>query len=252
MCLTRDELSALLAATKERKFKPGDTLFSKDGKFDGLFVVTRGIVEERVGGENMTILRGLGSIVSFANMVNPDSKKALFTAAARTDVTANCIPTQTLEPILRKNAKFREIVAKSSILVLAKLHPGTAKELATMEENSLNEFIATSEFKMPGPKDKLRFPNGGFCLLGSVRVIVAEGSESKEKYGENSYIPPSDKEFAAGKKDTVVLVFTKKMETFVKEHDVKHKKSHGKHKASISVAFEKEREVDIGLSLIHI
>lgn len=106
----------------------------------GILIIQSGTVKEKDGFRITTY--GIGSIISFANLVNPTGN-ALADIKAESAVTAIFIPNQTLIHIMSEDLNFEEEVYRQSLYQLFTTQQILDYEL---DEQKINYILDRSEF----------------------------------------------------------------------------------------------------------
>jgi hypothetical protein len=249
--LKHEEFESIKGQIKEKKFANDEMLLEKAKPCEGLFVILKGTVEEKV--EKSSTRRGLGSVVSYINVVNSNAKICQSSVQAKSEVVANLIPFDAVATIIKKNTKFKEVCQRNAFEALVKL--SAKSPLQDLDDRTLTHLSFTGTFKYlkkgTGKDSKVKVKHGAWLFSGEVAAAVeAGGAEVKLK--ENSFVPPSDKEYKATR-DSTVLVFTRSLEEGEKGHHGHHA-AHGHalavpagvsdRKHSIQAQMEHEKEIE--------
>lgn len=121
--LTPSEIDAVRAALDIGYFRPGETIIAQGGAADSLFVVIKGCVEERDGGE-LVALRGPGDAFDSRALVQGGGSNAF---VAREETLCNLVPRDVTLGLINQNARFASFFYRE---ISRKLDAATREEEA--------------------------------------------------------------------------------------------------------------------------
>jgi len=181
--------------SKSVNFYKGDFLYKIGSPCNGVFFITKGGVLESLDARRQ-FYRGVGAILSFANMVN-EERTALTNCEAFSDVTVTFVPFEKLDPIVEINYAFEEKIYKNALYTF--LHASSEKESGALrlDESKLNEVLKRCKLRTLGEGERFRLENGGFLFTGGVIKAVQTNEMERFKVEKYSIIWPTESEFYA-------------------------------------------------------
>jgi CRP-like cAMP-binding protein len=161
--LTDAEKRHLIQNSETRNFKQGFKLCEKGSECNDIYLILKGEAESLIG--TFTTRKGVGSIISFANLINDDNI-SLITSQTTEKVRAQVIRRSALKKIMTQNTEFRDMVIKEGGVVLRHL----IEAETTSVGSKLKELIRESEVRYFVEGDKVSLKEGGFLLKGTLKA----------------------------------------------------------------------------------
>ena len=229
--LRRDEIDAIKSSAQMRIFQNGQSLFSKGNKIEGIFVITKGIVRQYLDLEKNSTKHGLGSILSFCNIIS-DDHLALSNCVAAGEVHAQFLSASVVEDVMRRNYEFETVCYKNSLYHFVKYIPQTAGELIVLDEQAMLLFINKARLVKIERGIKFQISTGGYLFKGEIRK-----SDNTLRLNKPGYVPASEDEYIC-ENYAVYLIFDIEVKQFLaaRRNSVEAGHPHGLNHGKISLA----------------
>jgi len=202
--------------SKSANFHKGDFLYEIGNPCNGVFFITKGRVIESIDPRRQ-FSRGVGAILSFANMVN-ERREALTSCEAFSDVTVTFVPFEKLDPIVRRNAAFEEKIYKNALYTFLQASNEKESGVLRLDESKLNEVLRKCRLRTLREGEKFRLENGGFLFTGAVTKAVNTDEMERFKAEKYSIIWPTNSELYATKLSKI-LEFEEEVREFFGRHE---------------------------------
>jgi len=202
--------------SKSANFHKGDFLYEIGNPCNGVFFITKGRVIESIDARRQ-FSRGVGAILSFANMVN-EERTALTNCEAFSDVTVTFVPFEKLDPIVRRNNAFEEKIYKNALYTFLQASNEKESGVLRLDESKLNEVLRKCKLRTLREGEKFRLENGGFLFTGAVTKAVNTDEMERFKAEKYSIIWPTNSELYATK-TSKVLEFEEEVRDFFGKHE---------------------------------
>eukprot|EP00331_Platyophrya_macrostoma_P017204 CAMPEP_0176462354 /NCGR_PEP_ID=MMETSP0127-20121128/35212_1 /TAXON_ID=938130 /ORGANISM="Platyophrya macrostoma, Strain WH" /LENGTH=690 /DNA_ID=CAMNT_0017854245 /DNA_START=324 /DNA_END=2396 /DNA_ORIENTATION=- len=206
--LRREEIDQLKGQAQIRVLQNGNSLYSKGNKIEGLYVITKGIVRQYLDLEKNSTKHGLGSILTFGNVIN-DGHVALSNCVAAGEVQAQFIPASTIEDVMRRNVEFESVCYKNCLHQFIKFMPQSAGELATLDEQTCLNFVNKSRLVKLERGIKFQLVSGGYLFKGDIKK-----ADNTLRLNKPGYIPPSQDDYVC-ENYTIYLAFDTEIRQFL-------------------------------------
>ena len=195
--LSPEDARDIQRESKQVTFHKGDHLYEIDDPCTGVFFITKGRVTESFDSRR-TFSRGVGAILSFANMVNVD-RKAVTACEAFSDVQTTFVSFEKLDPILRRNFAFEEKVYKNALYTFIQASQGKMNGPMRLDESRVNEILRRSRLRTIKEGTKFKLENGGFLFTGAMSKTANADDAEGFKAEMFSIIWPTNSELQATK-----------------------------------------------------
>ena len=223
--LRRDEIDAIKGSVQMRIFQNGQSLYSKGNKIEGMFVITKGIVKQYTTVEKNSTKHGLGSILSFCNIIS-EGHIALSNCVAAGEIQAQFLPSSVVEDTMRRNNEFEAVCYRHSLYQFVKYLPETSGELRVMDEQACINFVNKARLVKLEKGIKFQITGGGYLFKGEIKK-----SDNTVRLNKPGVIPASGDEYIC-ENYAVYLAFETDIRQFLAGRRASEHHSHGK--ASIS------------------
>ena len=222
--LRRNEIDKIKSSAQTRVLQSGQPLYTKNTPVEGLFVITKGVVLQQSSDKAQGSKFGLGSILSFGNLIN-ENHIALSSCAAIDQVHAQYIPFVILESIIQGNKDFEEICYKQALADFLRHKPDCGGDLNKLDDQTIAEYAIHGRILRIEENVKFRIENGAFLYHGEVRRCLKEDlldvnqPDSPKVRGPPgrirsfTYIASTSDEFVAHH-DSIILAFDSRLKEF--------------------------------------
>lgn len=198
--LRREEIDLIKGNAQIRIFSNGEPLYTRGAKVGGIFVVTKGIVRQYFDLEKNSTKHGLGSILSFSNIVS-EGNVALGNCVALGEVQTQFISASVLQDVMRRNPEFEAMCYKNSLYQFVKSDPQTAGDLARLDEQNTLNFATTARLVKIEKGIKFQIASGGYLFSGDMKKL-----NTGLRINRPCFIYPSSDEYSSDG-NTVYLAF---------------------------------------------
>jgi hypothetical protein len=162
--LTDAERRHLISNSETKTFREGTILLGSDTHFSEVFLILKGEVETKVG--FYTTKRGVGSIVSFANLLSDEGKSLVDCKVCSLSVKAQVIQRSALRKLMAQNNDFRDLVLKEAAVSLRHLNENQGSAYGMRFKEAIRE----SEVRFFSAGDEITLTHGAFLLKGRLRA----------------------------------------------------------------------------------
>ena len=202
--------------SKSTNFHKGDFLYRIGDPCQGVFFITKGRVIESIDARRQ-FSRGVGAILSFANMVN-HKRESLTSCEAFSDVTVTFVPFEKLDPIVKRSPDFEEKIYKNALYTFLQASNEKASGVLRLDESKLNEVLRKCRLRTFREGETFRLENGGFLFTGAVARQIQTNEMERFKAEKYSIIWPTNSELYATKLSKV-LEFEEEVREFFGRHE---------------------------------
>lgn len=230
--LSRSQSAALKAASQSTFYMKGQNLYTQGIKATDLFVITKGVVREfYTEQESSGLNKGIGSILSFANVVEKFNI-ALNNCVAEGYIEVRKIPIEALKKIMKENIAFEEYCYKNALTTFVRCPNTNCGELAILDDQSILEYAQKARIVSLRKGQTTTITQGAVIFQGclATKEFANKGIESRDETQEKdevlkahqgiyepvSYIPKMHGSLEA-LEDTKLLVFQTKFNEFAQE-----------------------------------
>jgi len=239
--LSAEDARDIQRESKPANFHKGDFLYKIGDPCNGVFFITKGRVIESLDGRRQ-FSRGVGAILSFANMVN-EHRRAMTNCEAFSDVTVTFVSFEKLDPIVKRNPAFEEKIYKNALYTFLQASNEKESGVLRLDESKLNEVLRKCKLRRLKEGEKFILENGGFLFAGDVRKAMNTNEIERFKAEKYSIIWPTNSELHAVKMSKV-LEFEEEVRDFFWRHE-EYSRDLPSKKNSVRASFREVIERDL-------
>ncbi len=179
--LNKDYLKLIRENYRKVEFSSGQPIYSKGDLVKGLYIIIRGMAEDNLTLDfKMTL--GVGAIVSFANIVNPDNR-CLTTLHCIKDCATYFVSKEIILEIIEKDLEFARYIYKSALYYYLKIF-GSISYNQNLNDAMITTLVETSEFLFKKPGEAISIDGGGFLFKGVLKPMPDGPSASQHDDGD--------------------------------------------------------------------
>jgi CRP-like cAMP-binding protein len=209
---TNEDLKELLTSGEKQKFKKGDLIISADKPVFGVYILTKGRVEEIIVNHDKEYQNnlGFGHVISFANILGENHRSRSTIRAGSNETELVFLEVGRLKLLLSKNPKFEEEIFKEALVNLLKTEK-TFSDFVFDDDVILN---VLSEAKV---KHFHQNVNHSFTQI----AFLVKGQIQNCDNGNNFLAPmliPTNQVFKFVSPNSSVILIPQVMDVYVNEH----------------------------------
>lgn len=227
------QLNILETNCVSKEFKEGEIIINKDGLFGGIYIIVNGVVQELFYEDDYPSKSGLGSIFSFANIINPDNK-AVSEVKAVSNTKTYFIPANVVKNVMNNSPSFKEHIYKNSFFSLIKY---LKLDIFFNKFNHLHTIVDKSKVLTLKKGDFIGLDNGGFIFEGRLR-----NDETREENGNYFLYNIEKSVYLTAVEDCILLKFDDSISHL--EEDLKGSINMATTRNSIINIIQKEKDTD--------
>lgn len=222
---------------KEENFKKGQKLYSKNKIAKGVYVILKGIVKEY--NEYFDITNGIGSVLSFGNLINISGNTLTESFALEDDVQTIYIPNNVIFDIMNRDSDFEEGVYRSAVYTLFRTSQG---ESLGLDENKIHYVLVNSTFKKYEMDSIISLDNGAYLFSGGIKEHTIDETDTGVTI-ENGFIPAKKNDYKC-LKNSIILRFEIPIDKIHLDDENRNSSIKPSFRDSFIAVVNKEKDVD--------
>lgn len=183
--LSRESLMQIKDSCIMCGFRTGQNIYGKGDPIPGIYIIIKGMVEDTLALDCKKTL-GVGSIVSFANVVKPDGR-SLTNLNCINDCMTYLVPREVILSIAETDRNFKYYIYKSALDYFLRIY-GEIGYNQKLSDNMISILVNSSEMIVKERGEVLLIDGGGFMYHGSIRP--APGMNPQMEADKNSHESP--------------------------------------------------------------
>jgi NhaP-type Na+/H+ or K+/H+ antiporter len=176
--LNKDSLQRIRDSCIKCGFRTGQNIYGKGDPVPGIYIIIKGMVEDTLALDCKKTL-GVGSIVSFANVVKADGK-SLTNLNCIHDCMTYLVPRDVIMAIAEEDRNFQNYIYKSALEYYLRIY-GEVGYNQKLNDNMISILVHSSEMITKQAGEMLSVDGGGFLYRGSLKPTAQDNFQDPRK-----------------------------------------------------------------------
>lgn len=186
--LSRENMQLIKDSCQKIEFATAHNIYGKGDPVRGIYIIIKGIVEDTLALDCKKTL-GVGSIVSFANVVKPDGK-SLTNLNCMSDCMTYLVPREIIMQVAANDPKFKTYIYQSALEYYLRIY-GEIGYNQKLTDNQIAILVSSSSMITKERGEALLIDGGGFLYQGSIKP-VAEFHDHRDSGSRIPYGTPHE------------------------------------------------------------
>ena len=196
--LSKESLQKIRDSCIKCGFRTGQNIYGKGDPVPGIYIIIKGMVEDTLALDCKKTL-GVGSIVSFANVVKADGK-SLTNLNCLNDCMTYLVPRDVMLSIADEDRNFQYYIYKNALDYYLRIY-GEIGYNQKLNDNMISILVHSSEMIVKQVGELLSVDGGGFLYKGALKAVSSEAftdpklnkiESSKRLEGDDEAETPED------------------------------------------------------------
>lgn len=175
--LSKESLQKIKESCIKVGFRTGQNIYGKGDPVAGIYIIIKGMVEDTLALDCKKTL-GVGSIVSFANVVKSDGK-SLTNLNCINDCMTYLVPRDVIMSIAEEDHHFKYYIYKNALDYYLRIY-GEVGYNQKLNDTMISILVHSAEMVVKQAGELLSVEGGGFLYRGCLRPIADGANEPKQ------------------------------------------------------------------------